>query len=305
VIGNSLPELIGRTPLLRLNGFAPKHRLVAKCEFMNPLSIKDRAVLGIIRDAEAEGHLRPGDTIIEATSGNTGMALASLSARLGYRAVLVMSEIQSVERRKIMIAFGAELVLTPASKGTKGAKERLNEIRATHPEYFYLGQHYNPANPDAHYRNTGPEIWRDSDGEVDVLVAGLGTGGTVCGAGRYLKEQKPTVMTVGVEPSQAPFISKGLFAPHRIMGTAPGFLPETVDRELIDRIELIDEEEAFATCRELARTEGLLVGISSGATAAVARRLAQVPEHDGKCIVCVFADTGQRYLSVDGLFSQE
>jgi len=295
-------ELIGRTPLLRLERLCPEQDVLAKCEFLNPISIKDRVVCQIILDAEREGRLKPGDTLIEATSGNTGMAVAWIAALRGYRAILVMSEIQSMERRQIMKAFGAELVLTPTSEGTKGAKKRLTEILAEHPEYFYVGQHQNPSNPKAHYETTGPELWADTDGAVDILVAGLGTGGTLCGAGRFLKEQKPAVRLIAVEPAEAPFISKGIFTPHRMMGTAPGFVPETVDRDVIDEFFLVSEDEAFEMCRRLARTEGLLVGISSGATAHGAVELAKAPANAGKTIVCVFADTGQRYLSVDGLF---
>jgi cysteine synthase A len=296
----SVVEMVGRTPLLRLARLAPGADVYAKCEFMNPISLKDRAVLHILEAAEQAGQLRPGSTLIEATSGNTGMAVAFLAAIKGYRAVLVMSEIQSVERRKVLRAFGAELVLTPASEGTRGARRRLQEILAAHPDYFYVGQHVNPANPGAHYASTGPEIWTDTGGQVDVLVAGLGTGGTLCGAGRYLKEQKPTIALVGVEES--PVISQGRFQPHRMMGTAPGFVPDTLDRALIDEIVLVSEAEAFARCRQIARQEGLLVGISSGAAAHAALALARRPDQAGRVIVCVFADTGQRYLSVDGLF---
>jgi cysteine synthase A len=300
-----LTELIGHTPLLRLGRLAPEHELYAKCEFLNPISLKDRPVRQIIADAEADGRLQPGSTLVEATSGNTGMAVASLAALKGYKAILVMSEIQSVERRRVLRALGAELVLTPAAEGTAGARRKLKQILAEHPDYFYVGQHINPSNPRAHYRTTGPELWRDTDGRIDILVAGLGTGGTLCGAGRYLKEQKPSVQTIAVEPKESPFISQGVFQPHRLMGTAPGFVPETLDRDLIDEIVLVSEEEAFATCRAIAREEGLLVGISSGAAAFAAGQVARRPANAGKLIVCVFADTGQRYLSVDGLFAQE
>ena len=293
-------ELIGQTPLVRLSRICPDQELYAKCEFMNPLSLKDRPVLQILEDAEREGRLHPGDTIIEATSGNTGMALASLAAVKGYRAILVMSEIQSIERRKVMAAFGAELILTPASEGTRGAKARLEQIRAQHPDYFYLGQHVCPSNPKAHYQTTGPEIWRDTDGMIDVLVAGLGTGGTLCGAGRFLKEQNSNIKLVAVEPEEAPFISQGKFKPHRIMGTAPGFVHETLDRSLIDEFILASETDAFHCCRQLARTEGLLVGISSGAVAHAALTVAE--SRPDATIVCVFADRGERYLSVNGLF---
>jgi len=295
-------ELIGNTPLLRLERLAAEHQLYGKCEFMNPLSLKDRPVLQIILDAEEAGRVQAGSTLVEATSGNTGMAVAYIAAIRGYRAILVMSEIQSLERRKVLKALGAELVLTPASEGTRGARERLKQILAENPDYFYVGQHVNPSNPRAHYVSTGPEIWRDTDGRVDILVAGLGTGGTICGAGRYLKERKPDVRLVAVEPQESPYISQGIFRPHRLMGTAPGFVPETLDREIIDEIFLVSEQQAFETCREMARQEGLLVGISSGATVYAAQQVAGRPEHAGKVVVCILADTGQRYLSVEGLF---
>jgi cysteine synthase A len=293
--------MIGRTPLLKLERLADGMHVYAKCEFMNPLSLKDRAVLQIIEDAEARGELSPGSTLIECTSGNTGMAVAMLAAVKGYRAILVMSEIQSIERRKVLRAFGAELILTPAAEGTAGAQRRLKAICAEHPEYFYVGQHVNPSNPRAHYLGTGPEIWEDTGGQVDVLVAALGTGGTICGAGRFLREHKPGIRLIAVEPAESPTISQGIFCPHRMMGTAPGFVPETLDRSLVDEIVLVSEEQAFTVCRRLAREEGLLVGISSGATAHVALEMAQSAQ-PGSVIVCVMADTGQRYLSVDGLF---
>ncbi len=298
----NLTEMIGSTPLLRLERLAAGRAIYAKCEFMNPLSVKDRPVLQIIQDAEKEGRLKPGSALIEVTSGNTGMAVASIAAIKGYKAILVMSEIQSLERRKVLKALGAELILTPAALGTEGARQKLKEILAQNPDYFYVGQHVNPSNPKAHYLTTGPEIWADTEGQIDILVAALGTGGTICGAGRYLKEQKPEVQLIAVEPEESPTISQGIFRPHRMMGTAPGFVPETLDREIIDEIYLVSEAEAFEACRQIARREGLLVGISSGAAAHAARQIAARPENEGKVIVCVFADTGQRYLSVEGLF---
>ncbi len=297
----SITDMIGDTPLLRLGRLAPDCQIYAKCEFMNPLSLKDRAVLQIIEDAEARGELSPGCTLIECTSGNTGMAVALIAAVKGYKAILVMSEIQSRERRQVLRALGAELVLTPAAEGTAGARGRLKAICAEHHEYFYVGQHVNRSNPRAHYEGTGPEIWQDTNGRVDVLVAALGTGGTICGAGRYLKEEKSSVRLVAVEPAESPTISQGIFRPHRMMGTAPGFVPETLDRSIIDEIALVSEGEAFAMCRRLAREEGLLVGISSGATAHVALVQAR-SSAEGSVIVCIMADTGQRYLSVEGLF---
>jgi cysteine synthase A len=299
---SSIKDAIGKTPLLQLGRLAEDRSIYAKCEFMNPISVKDRPVLQIIEDAEQDGRLEPGSTLIEATSGNTGMAVASIAALKGYRTVLVMSEIQSLERRKVLQAFGAELILTPASEGTAGAMQKLKDIMAEHPEYFYIGQHVNPSNPKAHYETTGPEIWADTAGQIDILIAGLGTGGTICGAGRYLKSKKPEVKTVAIEPKEAPYISQGIFHPHRMMGTAPGFVPKTLDREVIDEIFLVSEEEAFSTCRKIARTEGILVGISSGAVAHAALIIAERPENENKLIVCIFADTGERYLSVEGLF---
>jgi len=299
---SDITDLIGNTPLMRLGKFAPDNAIFAKCEFLNPLSLKDRPVLQIIQDAEARGEIKPGSTLIEATSGNTGMAIASIAAVKGYRAILIMSEIQSVERRMILSALGAELILTSASEGTRGARQKLKEIIIEHPEYFYVGQHVNPSNPKAHYLNTGPEIWRDTEGSVDILIAGLGTGGTLCGAGRYLKEMNPDILLVGVEPEESPFISKGIFQPHRMMGTAPGFYPETLDRAIIDEIYLVSEDMAFQKCQEIARSEGLLIGISSGAVASAAIDLTSRAENREKVIVCIFADTGQRYLSVEGLF---
>ncbi len=301
---DSITDLIGNTPLLRLRRLAPGFQVYAKCEFLNPMSLKDRAVRQIITDAEESGQISPGSTLIECTSGNTGIAVASLAAAKGYRAILVMSEIQSLERRMVLRALGAELVLTPAAEGTAGARRKLRDICAKHPEYYYVGQHVNPSNPWAHELTTGPEIWEDTGGRVDVLVAGLGTGGTLCGAGRFLRERKPGVRLVAVEPRESPTISQGLFRPHRMMGTAPGFVPETLDRSYIDEFLLVCEAEAFAMCRRIARQEGLLVGISSGATAHAALEIAMRLQGE-QVIVCVFADTGERYLSVEGLFSTE
>jgi cysteine synthase A len=271
---------------------------------MNPLSLKDRPVNQIIHNAEISGKLKPGATLIEATSGNTGMAVASIAAMRGYKAVLVMSEIQSIERRKVLKAFGAELVLTPKEEGTNGSRRRLKEILKDNPDYFYVGQHINPSNPEAHYKHTGPEIWEDTDGQVDILIAGLGTGGTICGAGEFLKMNNPDIKAIAVEPRESPYISQGKFNPHRMMGTAPGFIPETLNRDIIDEIFLVSESEAFQQCRDLARTEGILVGISSGAVFHTALEIAKHPDNQKKMIVCVFADTGQRYLSVSGLYSE-
>jgi len=301
---DSILDLIGNTPLLALDRISAGGgaRVLGKCEFFNPVAIKDRPALWMIREAEKRGDIGPGTTLIEATSGNTGMALAYIGRMRGYQVVLCMSEIQSVERRRVLTALGAELVLTPAAQGTKGAKAKALEIHRGTPGSFYVGQHDNMDNRRAHAETTAEEIWKDTDGEVDVFVAPLGTGGTLCGVSQALKPRKPELRVVGVEPEEAPFISAGRFAPHRMMGTAPGFVPGILDRELIDEIRLVSEEGAFATCRELARTEGILVGISSGASVHAALELARRPEYDGTVIVCMLCDSGERYLSVEGLF---
>ncbi|MGC9779989.1 MAG: cysteine synthase A [Candidatus Heimdallarchaeota archaeon] len=302
-VAKDITDLIGKTPLVRLQRLFPNFKVFGKCEFMNPMSVKDRPILQIFKDAETDGKLKPGDTVVECTSGNTGIAVAYISAIRGYKAVLVMSEIQSIERRKILKALGAELMLTPANLGTKGARDKLKEIREQNPEYFYVGQHVNPSNPRSHYLTTGPEIWKDTKGKIDILIAGLGTGGTICGAGKYLKEMKPEIQLVAVEPFESPFISKGIFRPHKLMGTAPGFVPETLDREIIDEIKLVKESDAFAMCRLLGKKEGILAGISSGATSKVAADILQYQENKNKTIVVILADTGERYLSVEGLFT--
>ena len=295
-------ELIGNTPLLRLRKVFPDSKIFGKCEFMNPLSLKDRPILQIFKDAEDAGKLKPGDTVIECTSGNTGMAVAFISIIKGYHAVLVMSEIQSIERRQILRALGAELILTHAELGTEGARRKLKEILEEHPDYFYVGQHINSSKLKAHYLTTGPEIWTDTEGKIDILIAGLGTGGTICGAGKYLKEKNPNIRLLAVEPFESPYISKGIFRPHKIMGTAPGFFPKILDVEIIDEIVLIKQEDAFQMCRDIAKREGLLVGISSGAVCKAVEKILQHAENKDKIIVVVLADTGQRYLSVEGLF---
>ncbi len=301
-IYNSITELVGKTPLLRLSKLTDNAEIFAKCEFLNPLSLKDRPVLHIINEAERKGLIKPGSTLIESTSGNTGMAIAFIAAIRGYKCILCMSEIQSIERRQVMRAFGAELVLTPAAEGTSGAKRRMREIMDENPDYFYIGQHINPDNPDAHYTTTGPEIWADTEGKIDIFVAGIGTGGTACGTGKFLKEKNPAVRVYGVEPEDSPYITKGIFKPHRMMGLAPGFMPETYDPQYVDEILLVSESDAFEMTRRLAVTNGILVGISSGAVACVLQRLADMPENRGKRIAGIFADSGQRYLSVNGLF---
>ena len=303
IYANSIIDLIGKTPLLKINTLSNNANIFAKCEFFNPISLKDRTVLNIINEAEKKGEVKPGDTLIECTSGNTGMALSYISAVKGYKAILVMSEIQSIERRKIMKAFGAEIILTPASQGTAGARKRMKAILKENPHYFYIGQHVNMDNPNAHYKTTGPEIWHDLNGNIDILVAALGTGGTLCGAGKYLKEKNKDIKLIAVEPENSPYISKGIFRPHRIMGTAPGFVPETLNREIIDEIMLVSEKDAFGMCRKIARAEGILVGISSGAVLCALERLSQKKDNYCKNIIGILADTGERYLSVKGLYN--
>ena len=301
---SSVIDLIGKTPLLSLErlNHQGKARLFGKCEFMNPIAIKDRPALYMIQGAEERGEIGPGSTLVEATSGNTGMALAYIGRMRGYRVVLCMSEIQSLERRRVLEALGAEVVLTPRELGTKAAKARALEIHAATPGSLYVGQHDNMDNRKAHAETTAREIWEDTDGGIDVFVAPLGTGGTLCGVSEALKPRRPGLQVVGVEPEEAPFVSQGRFAPHRMMGTAPGFLPGILDRELLDEILLVSEAEAFATCREMARREGILVGISSGAGLTAALRLSRAPENAGKVIVAMLCDTGERYLSVEGLW---
>jgi cysteine synthase len=303
----SILDLIGKTPLLALDRInkGGGARVLGKCEFFNPIAIKDRPALWMIREAEKRGDLRPGMTLVEATSGNTGMALAYIGRMHGYRVVLCMSEIQSVERRRVLRALGAELVLTPADLGTKGAKARAMEIHESTPDSFYVGQHDNMDNRRAHIETTSEELWADTDGRIDVFVAPLGTGGTLCGVSEALKPRKPGLRIVGVEPEEAPFISEGRFQPHRMMGTAPGFVPGVLDRDLLDEIRLVSTDDAFRTCRDLAREEGILVGISSGASVRAALELAKQPDLEGALIVCMLCDSGERYLTVEGLFDHD
>ncbi|MEJ2204976.1 MAG: cysteine synthase A [Gemmatimonadota bacterium] len=301
---DSILDLIGNTPLLALGRINPGGSclILGKCEFFNPVAIKDRPALWMIREAERRGDIAPGTTLVEATSGNTGMALAYIGRMRGYRVVLCMSEIQSVERRQVLRALGAEVVLTPAELGTKGAKARAVEIHRNTPGSYYVCQHDNPDNRLAHAQSTAGEIWQDTDGRVDIFVAPLGTGGTLCGVAEALKPRKAGLRVVGVEPAEAPFISQGRFSPHRMMGTAPGFVPGILDRDLLDDIALVSEAEAFDTARTMAEKEGVLVGISSGAAVHAALGLARRPENRDKVIVCMLCDSGERYLSVDGLF---
>ena len=303
MIHENLATLIGNTPLLALNRLFKDQpaRVTAKLESCNPYSLKDRPMLFCIQEAERRGELQPGDTLVEATSGNTGIALAFLGRLKGYKVVLCMSEIQSQERRQVLKSLGAELILTPAAGGTVAAKAKAVEI-ATERGGYQINQHGNPDNPLAHEKTTGEEIWRDTDGAVDIFVAGLGTGGTLCGTSRTLKKYNPDIRIVAVEPAEAPVISKGQFKPHKIMGLAPGFVPDVYDPTCVDEILTVSQDQAFAMCRSLASEEGLLAGISSGAVAVAAGALAARQENAGKLIVCIFADSGERYLSVAGLF---
>ena len=297
-IAHSILDLIGNTPLLALERYAPGAKVLAKLESFNPLSsAKDRAALYMIRDAEERGVLKPGATIVEPTSGNTGVGLSYIGRILGYRVVLTMPETMSQERRSLLAALGAELVLTEGTKGMGGAIAKANELLETLPGAWMPDQFNNPANAKAHYETTGPEIWRDTEGKVDVLVAGVGSGGTITGAGRYLKEQNPAIQVVAVEPAESPVLSGGKPGPHKIQGIGAGFVPGTLDRSVVDRVVTVPGDEARAAGRALAETEGLLVGISSGAAAWAAKSLAAQPEFAGKTIVTVLPDTGERYLS--------
>lgn len=308
-IARDVTALIGRTPLVSLSRFSAARTLqtplIAKVEAFNPGgSAKDRVAQAMLDDAEARGLLGAGAVIIEPTSGNTGVGLALLAAVRGYRVILTMPESMSLERRRLLQAFGAEIVLTPAADGMAGAVARAEALHAALPGSLIAGQFENPANPAAHERTTGPEIWRDTDGTVDVFVACVGTGGTVSGAGRYLKAQNPAVRVVAVEPAASPLLSEGRAGAHGIQGIGANFVPETFDRAVVDEILTVTDEEAFETARALARLEGLLVGISSGAAAAAAASLAARPDMAGKRIVVLLPDTGERYLST-GLFEEE
>ena len=299
-IAHQLTDLIGNTPLLALERFAPDARILAKLECFNPLSsAKDRAALSMLDAAEAAGQLRPGTVIIEPTSGNTGVALAYIANIRGYKLILTMPDTMSTERRNLLSALGAELMLTPGGQGMEGAVAKARELAASLPSAFIPSQFDNPANAQAHYRTTGPEIWRDTGGQVDVFVACVGSGGTITGTGRYLKEQNPAIQVVAVEPAESPLLSGGRPGPHKIQGIGANFIPSVLDRTVYDRVLPVSGNDAYQGARELVRTEGLLCGVSSGAAAFAARKLAAMPEYQGKSIVTLLPDTGERYLSTD------
>lgn len=295
-------ELIGNTPLVEFNHIEKKEglnaKILAKLEYFNPAgSVKDRIAKEMIEDAERKGTLKPGATIIEPTSGNTGIGLASIATAKGYKAIIVMPETMSVERRNIIKAYGAEIVLTEGAKGMKGAIAKAEELSKEIPDSFVAGQFVNPANPEAHRKTTGPEIWNDTDGKVDIFVAGVGTGGTVTGVGEYLKQQNPNVKVVAVEPATSPVLSKGTAGAHKIQGIGAGFVPDTLNTKIYDEIITIDNDAAFEGGKEIASIEGILVGISSGAAFVAAKELAKRPENEGKTIVVLLPDSGDRYYS--------
>lgn len=304
----SISQLVGHTPLVELTKYEKKHglkaKILAKLEYFNPAgSVKDRIALAMIEDAEKKGLLKPGSTIIEPTSGNTGIGLASVAAAKGYKAILTMPETMSVERRNLLKAYGAQLVLTEGSKGMKGAIAKADELAKEIPNSFIPGQFVNPANPAAHKATTGPEIWADTDGQVDFFVAGIGTGGTISGVGEYLKEQNPNIKVAAVEPLSSPVLSKGVAGPHKIQGIGAGFVPDTLNTKIYDEIIPVSNEDAFSIGKAIAKEEGVLVGISSGAALWAATEIAKRPENEGKTIVVLLPDTGDRYLSTP-LFSE-
>lgn len=303
-IYNNVTELIGKTPILKLNNFSKSEgvaaNIFAKLEYFNPAgSVKDRIAYAMISDAEAKGELKPGATIIEPTSGNTGIGIASVGTAKGYKVILTMPETMSVERRNLVKAYGAEVVLTEGAKGMKGAIEKANELKEQTPGSVILGQFVNPANPKAHYETTGPEIWADTEGKVDAFIAGVGTGGTLSGVGKYLKEKNPNVKIFAVEPQTSPVLSEGHGGAHKIQGIGAGFVPDTLNTSVYDEVIPVPNEAAFETGNKIAKTEGILVGISSGAAVWAAEQLAKRDEFKGKNIVVLLPDTGDRYLSTD------
>jgi len=306
-IYQEITDIVGKTPLLKLQRYmdanACKADILAKLEYQNPGgSVKDRVAIRMIDEAEKAGILHKGDVIIEPTSGNTGIGLACVAAARGYHLIITMPETMSVERRRLLSAYGAELVLTPASKGMKGSIRKANEL-AEQLHAFVPSQFSNPYNPKSHYETTGPEIWADTDGKIDVFVAGVGTGGTISGTGRYLKEKNPNIQIVAVEPAGSPVLSDGIPGRHKIQGIGAGFIPETLDMEIYDEILTVTDDDAYQVCRELARREGVLCGISSGAALSAAKELAVKPAYQGKTIVALFPDGGERYLS-SGVFDE-
>lgn len=306
-IYQEITDIVGKTPLLKLQRYmdanACKADILAKLEYQNPGgSVKDRVAIRMIDEAEKTGILHKGDVIIEPTSGNTGIGLACVAAARGYHLIITMPETMSVERRRLLSAYGAELVLTPASKGVKGSIRKANEL-AEQLHAFVPSQFSNPYNPKSHYETTGPEIWADTDGKIDVFVAGVGTGGTISGTGRYLKEKNPNIQIVAVEPAGSPVLSDGIPGRHKIQGIGAGFIPETLDMEIYDEILTVTDDDAYQACRELARREGVLCGISSGAALSAAKELAVKPAYQGKTIVALFPDGGERYLS-SGVFDE-
>ena len=306
MIYNDLTELIGNTPMMRLDALAKsegaKANIIAKLEYFNPAgSVKDRVAFNMITEAEKSGKLKPGATIIEPTSGNTGIGLAAVGAARGYKVILTMPETMSVERRNLVKAFGAEVVLTDGTKGMSGAIEKANELKKSIYGAIIAGQFENPANPKAHYETTGPEIWRDTEGKIDVFVAGIGTGGTVSGVGKYLKEQNPDIKIIGVEPASSPVLTQGHGGAHKIQGIGAGFVPETLNRDVIDEVITCTDKAAYETGNKIAKAHGILVGISSGAAVWAAIEISKRPEFNSKNIVALLPDTGDRYLST-GMF---
>ena len=303
-IYEKITDLIGKTPILKLSNFSAEHNLetpiLAKLEYFNPAgSVKDRVALAMLDDAQAKGLLTTDSVIIEPTSGNTGIGLAAVAASRGYKVILTMPETMSVERRSLLKAYGAEIVLTEGSKGMSGAIEKAEELAKSTPNSFIAGQFVNPANPDAHYRTTGPEIWEDTEGKIDIFVAGAGTGGTISGTGKFLKEKNPDIKIVAVEPYGSPVLSKGVAGPHKLQGIGAGFIPETLDTKIYDEVIAVKDEDAFEAGRMIAKKEGFLVGISSGAALYAACELAKRDENKGKIIVALLPDTGDRYLSTE------
>lgn len=308
-IARDLTELVGRTPLLEASRFSRRRglscRLLCKLEYLNPAgSVKDRVALWMLRGAEESGALKPGATIIEPTSGNTGIGLAAMGAALGYKVVLTMPETMSQERWDLLKAYGAQIILTPGDKGMAGAIGKAQELAASIPGSFIPGQFDNPRNPQAHYDTTGPELWEQCDGELDVFVAGIGTGGTLTGTGKFLREKRPSIQLVGVEPAGSPVLTQGKAGPHGLQGMGAGFVPQVLDTSLYDQVLPCTEEQAYAAAREFAKTEGILVGISSGAALWAACEAAALPENQGKTIAVLLPDTGDRYLSTE-LFQED